>query len=111
MNSEKFDDAGRDVIASESLRGGNVGGTAVVNDSRDSINKLLVRGLFATSSIDLIIAPGNGFLGSHAIPETVTGEENELARRVNRLNFDIGEGSHSLVLRLHGAVALVFEIS
>jgi len=111
MNSEEFDDAGRDVIASESLRGGDIGGTAVVNNSSDSINKLLVGGLFATSSVDLIVAPGDGFLGSHAVPETVTGEEDELARRVNRLNFDIGEGSHSLVFGLHGAVALVFEIS
>jgi len=111
MNSEEFDDAGRDVIASESLRGGDIGGTAVVNNSSDSINKLLVGGLFATSSVDLIVAPGDGFLGSHAVPETVTGEEDELARLVNRDNLDVGEGSDSLVSGLHGGVTFVLKIS
>lgn len=109
--SQEFDEAGGDVIASEALRGSNVSSTAVIDDSRDSIDEFLGGRLLGATSEDLIVAPGDGFLRSHAIPEAVTGKEDELAGGVNRLDFDIGEGSHGLILRLHAAVALVLEVT
>ena len=111
QDSQEFDEAGSDVIASEALRGSNVSSTTVIDNASHSITDFLLGRLLRATSEDLIVAPGDGFLGSHAVPEAVTGKEDELAGGVNWLNFNIGEGSHSLILRLHAAVALVLEVT
>jgi len=109
--SEEFDETSSDIVATEALRSSDVGSTAVVYDSTNSILKLLHVGLLGATSIDLVIAPGDGLLRGHAIPDTITGEEDELARLVNRDNLDVGEGSDSLVSGLHGGVTFVLKIS
>jgi hypothetical protein len=110
-NSEEFDETSGDVITSEALRGGDISRAAVVNDTTDSSFELFSGGLLGATSVDLVVAPGNSFLGSHTVPDTITGQKNESATRVNWHNFDIGEGSDGLVFGLHASVALVLEVT
>jgi len=93
------------------LRSGDISRAAVVDDAADTILEFFHGGLLAAASVDLVVAPGDGFLGSHAIPETVTGQKDKLARAVNWDDLHIGEGGHSLVSRLHAGVSLVLEVT
>jgi len=54
---------------------------------------------------------GNGFFRGHAIPETVTREQDEFTVGCEGHHFDIGTGSHSLVLCFHGRIVFVLEIA
>jgi len=109
--SENFNDASGDVIATKALRSGDVSCAAVVDDAADTILEFLHGGLLAASSVDLVVAPGDGFLGSHAVPKTVTGQKDKLARAVNWDDLHVGEGGHGLVSRLHGGVSLILEVT
>ena len=93
------------------MRSGDISRAAVVDDATDTILEFFHGGLLAAASVDLVVAPGDGLLGSHAIPETVTGQKDKLARAVNWDDLHIGEGGHSLVSRLHAGVSLVLEVT
>jgi hypothetical protein len=108
---KEFDETCGNVITAETLRGGDIGGAAVVDDAANSDFEFFSGGLLGAASVDLVVTPGDGFLGSHAIPETITGQKDESARGVNWDDLDIGEGSDGLILGLHAGVALVLEIS
>ena len=72
--SEEFNDTSSDVVTPEALRCGNISRAAVINDATDTSFEFFGGRLFGTAPVDFVVAPGDGFLRSHAIPETVTGQ-------------------------------------
>jgi len=57
------------------------------------------------------VAPGDGLLRGHAVPEAVTRDHDEIVVGLAGHHFDIGASSHSLVLCLHRRIVFVFKIA
>jgi len=110
---EEFNETCGDVVAAEALASTDVLSAGCIHDSFNSLDKIcfLERALLEPSLVDIFVGPGDRLLRRHAVPETVAGEEHELAVGLDGDDCDVGVGGHGLVLRLHGWVVLVFEVT
>jgi len=97
-----LDNNGCHVVTTKSLGRSQVRSTALVHEFLNSILEFLHGSLLATvvAAVNGLVAELNSFLGSHHIPDTVTGQKNELGVVGNGHGLDVGEGSHNLVLNL-----------
>jgi hypothetical protein len=103
------------VVAAETTAWAKIFGTALVHHTLNALDELLHGTLFALNLeivvVRLFVNVADTLLGSHHVPNTITGQKNELSILSNLHALNIGESGDSLVFCLKISVVLVLKVS
>ena len=78
---KKLNETGSNVVTPNTLTGTNILGAGRIDDGLDAFFELFILDstLLEGFVINVFVAPGDGLLGGHAVPETITSQKDELA--------------------------------
>ena len=110
---QEFNQTAGDIITANALAGTNIFSATGINDGLCALDEVRIAelSLLEIVLVDVLVAPGDGLLRGHAVPKTVTRDQDEIVVGLAGYYSNIRASSYSLVLCFHRRIVFVFKIA